>query len=399
MKHLFSIDTSRSIFSLLILGTLSHFFVDAMIGIWSVYKSLIKLDLGKAGFIVAFSAFLGEGSQVFFGSLSDKGYRYAVMVLGLLLTTANAFLAYFSSYSILFVFCLLSCLGSGAFHPAAVSLIGNLIPAKRSLIMTIFAAGGSLGLATSQMIFLFFYQKHFPWLIALPIFVLVCFFSVTKVNTPFISPPSRPHFKDFWAFFKFSPLRSLYFLQLANQTILWATIFILPDVLKELGYQDWVCYGGGHFCLIIGGALAMLPAGYLADKYSSKQVLIYAVFFSSVFFYSFLFWPLSPTLLLLTLLLLGAALGIVSPLVISTGIFFKPDQPGSVTAFLMGLVWCLSEALGPGGVGLLSHYFDSQAAIKAMAILGSFFLLQIFGVFSLPEKPYIKELSYEKKVL
>ena len=53
---------------LLFMGT-AHFFVDTMLGVWPIYKSMAQFDMAKAGLIVAAGAFIGEGSQLFFRGL------------------------------------------------------------------------------------------------------------------------------------------------------------------------------------------------------------------------------------------------------------------------------------------------------------------------------------------
>ncbi|WP_068471310.1 MFS transporter [Candidatus Protochlamydia phocaeensis] len=385
-----SLTPSRplSFLPLLILVWAAHLLVDVMLGIWPVYKSLAQLDLAKAGLVVAIGAFMGEGSQLFFGALSDRGYQRSILTLGLVLAAASAFLAYFTHYAALFSLYLLTCIGSGCFHPSGASLMTGLVPSKRGLLMTIFASGGSVGLAFSQLIFMYVYKDwdKQTYLLALPLLLLALLLFFYPFPKPSAVAPSHAGFlKDFGSFFKFPPLRSLYLSQVANQSIVWGTIFILPDALRTLGHMEWVCYGGGHLCFILGGACVMVPAGYLADKYSARQVMLYAGIISSVAFYFILFsGGISISIVLLSLFILGASLTLINPIAVSLGTRFAPNHPGSVSAFLMGLVWCVSEGLGPGGVGLMSTLFTDYAPVKALAVLGIFFLLQISATFSLP---------------
>lgn len=382
---------SLSLAPLLVLTWLSHFFVDTMLGIWPVYKSLAGLDLTKAGLVVAAGALIGEGSQLFFGAFSDRGYRKHFMILGLLLAIASTFLASFVHYGALLCLYILTCIGSGSFHPAAGGLMSSLVPSRRGLLMSIFASGGSLGLACSQLIFMHAYTSFDgqTYLLALPVVVvafMVILYRFPSSSLPVSSHVPRGILKDFKAFFKFPPLRMLYFSQVANQSILWGTIFILPDALKTLGQAEWICFGGGHMCFILGGAFMMVPAGYLADKYSARQIILIAGIVSCVAFYFILFSAgISMWIGLTALFVLGASLTLVSPLGIALGARFEPTRPGSVNAFLMGLVWCVSEALGPGGVGVMTAFFDDYAPVKALAVLGLLFLIQIYATYCLPK--------------
>ena len=103
MSHTESISPKKMI-SLFMVVWLGHFFVDVMLGIWPVYKSLAQIDLAQAGFIAAGGAFIGEGSQLFFGALSDRGYRNYCLLFGLAMAAAALLLAKTTSISLLFLF-------------------------------------------------------------------------------------------------------------------------------------------------------------------------------------------------------------------------------------------------------------------------------------------------------
>lgn len=374
---------------LLILVGIAHFSVDIMLGIWPIYKSMAQIDLATAGLVVALGAFIGEGSQIIFGTLGDRGYRKIILIIGLLAAVGSAFLVYSQHYVVLFGLYLMTCIGSGCFHPSAAGLVSNLYPVRRNLMMSIFALGGSLGLAFSQLIFTstyHFFEGH-TFILIVPAIVITLFL----IFYPF--PATKPlmvkkiAIKDTFKFFKQSTLRNLYFTQVANQSVLWATIFILPDCLKDLGYSGWITQGGGHLCFILGGTFMMIPAGYLADMFSARQVMLISGIASCFLFYFILYFGgLSLYVLLPALFLLGSCLFIINPIGLALGTKLVPDQPGAISAFLMGMVWCVSEALGPGGVGLLTTLFDSHAPTKALAILGYFFFIQIYATVRLPKQ-------------
>lgn len=378
---------------LLFLVWCGHFLVDVMIGVWPVYKSLAQIDLAQAGMIVAGGAFIGEGSQLLFGSLSDKGYRHICIVFGMLLAAASIFLAYTNLIGVMFILYLLTCIGSGCFHPSGASLANSLMPGKRNLVMTIFASGGSLGLASSQLLYTHthtFFEGHTAWL-GIPILLMAVLLFLSWPIQQRIqqsqSTAQKPKLKDCLSFFKNKTMRSLYLSQVANQSLLWGTIFILPDALKSLGHPDWIAYGFGHFCFILGGALMMVPGGYLADKYSGRSMMLTMGIVSCLMFYTILmFGGISMYVVLPALFMLGASLAVLNPVAVACGIKTIPDRPGAVSAFLMGLVWCVSEALGPGGVGIMSKLFTDYAPVKALALLGLLFLVQIYNTMALPKE-------------
>lgn len=375
---------------------IGHFLVDFMLGIWSVFKTMNALDLGIAGLMAAACAFIGEGAQLFFGNLSDRGYRNRLIMIGILLSSANIFLAFTESYALLLFLFMLTCIGSGAFHPTAVSLIGSLTARQKGLYISIFSSGGALGMALSQMIFT---QTHtyfngntlvliIPSLIIILVLLASGYFqkSAPSMSEPAHTPFSFRMFKDY---FKDAALRRLYIAQVCNQTIFWGTIFLLPDVLVTRGYDASIAYGGGHFAFIIGSAFMMIPSGHLADRFSPRNVIIVCSLLGMIFFYLLLFIPfLSPFYLIPILAIAGSFLGVVQPVAVALGSEIGKKNPGMVSAFTMGLVWCVSETIGPAGSGLLSKLFVEDAPAKSLMVFGLLFPVLIYSAYKLPITVY-----------
>lgn len=377
----------------LLLLWVGHFLVDFMIGIWPVYKTMVELDLAIAGLIAASSAFIGEGMQVIFGSLSDRGFKKGLIAFGLFFTAASSFFGLTQSYFLLLGLFIMTCMGSGAFHPAAAALVGSLTEKRKALFITIFSSGGALGMAISQITFSNLYLKleNQIFLIAIPSLLLVLvllsigFSKREKIKEQTEKP--KASFNKFKEFFQDKDLRSLYINQVCNQTIAWGSIFLLPDVLVSRGFDETIAFGGGHLFFILGSVVMMIPSGYLADKYSARNVIFYASAIGMLLFYTFLFVPhVSNSFTLLLLVGMGAAIGVVQPVALSFGAQLCKNNPGMVSAFLMGLVWCISETLGPAGGGFLTKLFEIDAPAKALGLIGILFLVCIFVSYRLPKK-------------
>lgn len=391
----------KEVWTTLIFMWLGHFLCDLMIGSWSVYKTIANLDLAIAGIIAGVCPFIGEGMQMYFGSLGDKGHRKELFLLGLIGTSANAFLAYTTNYWLLFCIFLTTCIGSGAFHPSAVAITTSLTQKRRSLFVTIFASGGYLGLAFSQLAFskTYFALDGNTGFLAIPIYIftLVAAYIGFRGKGHMIAPPGRRFgLSAFRHLLKSKELVNLYGTQVCNQAVVWATIFLLPDILSYRGYDRWLSFGGGHLFYILGSALAIIPGGYFADKYSPKRVIIFSTIFGSIFFYIFLITTTMPVWGVLTILFLtGALLGVINPVAVALGNQILPTRPGLVSAFLMGLVWSVSEGIGPGGAGLLTKLFEIEAPAKALAVLGVLFF---FGLAITLRLPYheIEEFDIDK---
>jgi FSR family fosmidomycin resistance protein-like MFS transporter len=388
-----SSEKINNVFTTLFVVWLSHFALDLSIGIWTVYKTMAHLDLAVAGIIAGLSPFIGEAMQLFFGSLGDRGYRKGLLIFGLGAGAANVLLPYTNHYFLLFLLYLLTCIGSGAFHPTGVAVSSSLTKDRKGLFVTIFASGGSLGLAFSQIIFSSWYHRFNGQTIflALPALALVVF--LLSKNLPgvlsSIAPTGQRYgFSALKKVFRCRELVILYISQVCNQAIFWGTIFLLPDVLASKGYSSWLIFGGGHLFFILGGAVVMIVGGYLSDRSSSKIILLTSTMLGFVFFYIFLLAPMiMPNMMILALLFfLGASLGVANPIAVAYGHRLLPSRPGLVSGVLMGLVWCLSEAIGPVGAGLLTKCFVENAPTKALSFFGVLFIICALVTALLPEK-------------
>ncbi|MCB1119106.1 MAG: MFS transporter [Chlamydiia bacterium] len=381
----------------LVLLWVGHFLVDFMIGIWAIFKTLEGLDIGKAGLIAGISAFAGEGLQAYFGSLSDRGHTKKLILIGMIATTCAAFLPYGNSYEIYFLLFLLTCLGSGAFHPCAAGLIGKLSPARKGLFITLFASGGCAGIAVSQIVFRSAYASLGAQvgLIALPTLFLVLFILLNTIpdwnHRP--APSTKQRFvSEIFHFFKRRELTYLYILQVCSQSVFWGMIFLLPDILHTRQAPTWFAFGGGHLFYTLGMGLLLAPAGYLADRFSARQVLNTVFVIGTISLFTFLCFPTLPIhFQALVLFIFGGAIGAVNPVGVAYGTHLVPDKPGMISAFLMGMVWCVAEVIGPAGGGMLTRLFTTDAPAYAMGILGLLLLIGFAMSVLLPQEK--KELK------
>lgn len=359
-----------------------------MIGIWPVFKTMNNLDVAFAGIIWAIGATCGEGMQMIFGRLSDAGYRKALILFGVAISSAGALFAYASQYFEYGLLFWLVCLGSGAFHPAAIGMVGRLNETRRATYITIFAMFGALGLAVSQVTYAWAYllTGANTLYLAIPAVMLVLF-SLNRSVLPAGDniKKKRVPFSAFLKFFNHRSLRLLYISQVTNQALAWGFIFLLPDLLKSRGYEPWLVYGGGHMAYVLGGVFLLIPSGYIADKYSSKSVIWISSLIGTLTLYAMLFFPeLEESQIVPLLFATGAAIAVVNPVSVSLGNKLSPSNPGMVSAFLMGCVWCVAEFLGPGGGSLLTKLFDEDAYARALMLLGLLSFVGIFAAYSLP---------------
>ncbi|HRD55791.1 MAG TPA: MFS transporter [Parachlamydiaceae bacterium] len=373
------------------LGTLliSHFLVDFMIGIWLIYKTIAHLDIATMGIIAAICVFIGEALQVFFGTLSDRGYCKILIMSGLIATSICSLISCTTNYLFLFILFQITCLGSSAFHPSAIGFLSNSSGNKKGLWIALFSTSGLLGFACSQIAFAKVYV-HFGSLasfLMLPtLFLAIFFFFYPFAEYSKKKEKETLSLKCISELFKKPYLTRLYFTQVCNQIVGWATIFLLPDILKAREAAEWITFGGGHLLLVLGGACAMIPSGILADKFSYRKLMLATNTLAITLFFVFLKFPfISNEFLLVLLFFIGASSLITNPLLIAFGNKLYPEEPGKVSGFLMGFAWCIANPIGLAGGALLTRSFTEDAAAKSLSVLTVFFVTSLILSYFLPE--------------
>lgn len=372
---------------------LGHFSVDFMLGIWPVFKTMAGLDLALAGLMAGSCVVVGEGLQGYLGGLSDRGYQRALLFFGLSFACAACFFSYTTSFFVYFLLYLATCLGSAAFHPTAASVLSHLDLGNRSSVMGLFTASGMLGLGISQSLFSWMHLNNngSTWCLALPSLILAAatFWVIYQKSPSLASSEKKGSLKLYMRFLKVKELRALYVSMLGNQIVLWSLVFLLPDLLKERGAEPWVVFGGGHLVLMIGATLGPPIFGYLADRVSTRSVLIATSLLTFGSYYLLLLpYELSLELLFALLFMLGSMMGSVPPLIWALGAQMVPQHRGVILAFLMGFVWIFSESLGLGLSGYLATLFEENGAQAALAIMGSIQIISCYVNLQLPRSTY-----------
>lgn len=377
----------KGIFALACLG---HFHVDFMWGLWPIFKTVMGVDLAVAGMIVGVSSFMAEMMQVFWGALSDRGYRFAVMALGLVLVSAFGFLHTLTPTLALLCFYFPVSMGSSAFHPPAAGIVGQFNPNRRAFNMSLFWAFGAVGLSCSPLVFTFmntYYVDHFHWIITPGLILAIAALYLFKKDTHVADVSQRFGFKDFLQLFKRRDTLLLWLGQVFIASIFWGTLFLLPDMLIDKQYPLWITNGGAHMCYVIGAAGTSMIAGWIADRTSAKWVMLTCTMIGSVFFYGLL-WngTMEPAYVLSSCFLIGAFLGQCSPLSIAHGNALVPEKPALISAFLMGFVWFIAETIGTTGTGLATKLFSEHQPTYALTCLGLLFIPAWVALYLMPEK-------------
>jgi MFS transporter, FSR family, fosmidomycin resistance protein len=345
-----------------------HFAVDCCTGIWPVYKTLAHLDLAKAGLIATLGSMIGNGLQLGFGLLADRGWRRRLLVLGVPLAGAATFVPWVHSYFFLFVLVLATYVGSAAFHPAGTGAAGTLSRTRTGAMVGIFLAGGYGGYALSQLLFSAIYVRSAaltPLLVLLPVLAA----TAIAVRVPptasarHAGPPTRTLLRQHRGL-----LAALFVVQVFATAINLAVVFLLPDLMEARHAPRWMASGGAHFAFVLGACLSLLPAGYAADRWGARRALLVANLATGVLLAALLSRTSASLLDLLLVAGFGAFNGINNVVSVAEGNRTLPGQPSAVSAALMGMPWCIA-AVAAVVAGLLADPARGGTPTHALAWL------------------------------
>lgn len=370
---------SRGLLALVV----GHFAVDCCAGIWPVYKTVAHLDIALAGLIATVGSMAGNGLQLAFGSFADRGGRRRLLVAGVAAAATVTFVPWVRhSYLAMAALVLAGQVGSAAFHPSAAGAVTTIAPRRAGLMLGVFLAGGFLGYSLSQFLFTAVYAAA-P--LSTPLIALLPFGAAAAIA---VAVPAGAHGGERrvlgWRFLRGSlaPLSPLFAVQVCASAVNTTLIFLIPDLLHERRAAEWLVQGGGHFALVAGGCLALLPAGHLSDRWGARRVLALGNLVSGVLL-AWLLWRHTATPFDLLLVLgFGAFNGVNSVVAVSEGGRVLPGHASAVSALLMGMPWCVA-ALGPVIAGVLAAPARGGTAGAALgwfallvplAVVASFFV-------------------------
>jgi FSR family fosmidomycin resistance protein-like MFS transporter len=331
-----------------------HCAVDCCSGIWPVFKTLAQLDIAKAGLIATIGGMTGNGLQLAFGVLADRGFRKRLIVAGVAIAGSVTLAPWAAgSYPIMGGLVLATNVGSAAFHPSATGAAAGLSRRRVGFMIAVFLAGGYLGYSLSQLLFSAVYQSAHeltPVIALLPLAMA----AAIAAGLP-ASRAARPQRGVDWATLRghLRSLAPLFVVQTMAGAVNVTLVFLLPDLLLSRHAAPWIVGGGGHFALIAGGCLSLLPAGQASDRWSARRMLVFANLTTALALAILLLRSSTSPLDLLVVTAVGAFNGINNVAAVAEGNRLLPGQASAVSALLMGLPWCVA-ALGPVVAGVLA---------------------------------------------
>lgn len=355
-----------------LLGTLffGHLALDCCTGIWPVYKTLAHLDLVQAGVIATLGSLVGNGLQVAFGLLADRGWRRVLLLGGLCTCGAVTAVSLTDSALLHLLLVITTFVGSAAFHPAGAGAAGGASSRRKGTLVAVFLAGGYVGYAFSQLVFTSIYRMAPGATVGLCILPLLAALA-THLWVPKLVVGSRKTLGELRSSVtreagRLVPLLSI---QLFSTTMNLAVVFLLPDLLHSRGAPRWLGEGGGHAALVFGGCFALLPSGYLADRWGPRWVLVGANLLAGAAMLLLTANLTGGALLVGAIVLFGLFNGANSVVVVSEGNRIFPKEGSAVSGLLMGLPWCVA-AISPAIAGALADPSTGGTPGAALAWMG-----------------------------
>jgi MFS transporter, FSR family, fosmidomycin resistance protein len=354
-----------------------HFAVDCCTGIWPVFKTLAGLDIATAGLIATVGSMAGNGLQLAFGPLADRGWRKALIVSGVALAGTVTLAPWaVRSYPTMGALVLLTNVGSAAFHPSATGAAASLSRRRVGFMIAVLLAGGYLGYSLSQMLFSAVFEPA-PSLTPVIALLPLGMAAAIAAGLPSAREPRRPSGFDWRSLRGHLPsLAPLLAVQTLASAVNVSLIFLLPDLLVSRQAAPWIVRGGGHFALIAGGCLSLVPAGQASDRWGARRMLVFANLTTALTLGLLLTRSGASALDLVLVMAVGAFNGINNVTAVAEGNRLLPGQASGVSALLMGLPWSVA-ALGPVIAGVLA---DPARGGTPAAALGWFMLLMPLGL-------------------
>ena len=293
--------------------------------------------------LVATLSFSSSVTQPLFGALADRLGRRLVGAIGVMLSSALlSLMAVVPSVYILFGVLLVGGLGSAAFHPAGTSMARSAGNSNKGLAVSLFSAGGTLGLAVGPIVILYvianFGVGFTPWLMVPGVVLgLLMYLVVPPQNRA--PQHNQPKLFDLQLFRGpvgilciSGVLRSISFVTFVNAMPLW--LVATHDVTRDAQLIGWTL-AVFSFASGLGG----VTAGALSKRLSRRTLISGTMLFGMVPLFAIFWLPPTTAVFFVAVALAGALLNAGLPIMIVTAQDLVPDRVGTASGMLMGFTW------------------------------------------------------------
>jgi FSR family fosmidomycin resistance protein-like MFS transporter len=376
----------------LALLTTAHFTVDAYSSFFSPLLPLLAtrlhLSLAMVGTLVGLASLSSSFSQPLFGLVADRVRRpwligFGPLVAAVFMSSVGLAPSFVALVAILMV----GGLGISWFHPQS-AVLASKASARRSLAMSVFITGGTLGGSLGPLISVAvvgWVGLERSWVVMFPGLVLaaVLILALARLHGTGREPdeagaasaPGAPPLRELKPVLR--PLALLYLAVVARSAVSYGFMTFLPIHLHRLGYP--VAFGGTALTAYLSmGALGGFLGGWLAEKIGGRRVVVQSFVGAIPLFLAFLVLPTLPGLVCLAIgsFIVQGSL----PVNIVLGQELAPRHSSTISSLLMGAAWGVG-ALLVAPIGALA---DAFGIVVALAALTGFLLVGLACALALP---------------
>lgn len=304
--------------------------------------------------------------QPFFGYLVDqKGQRWLVYVGTLWMALLLGVTGLIPGYPLLLVISIMAGLGTSAFHPQAMAMVGQVAGDRKGFLLGAFIAAGNLGLAVSPLVLLplfDYYGYSSTWVVIIPgLLVTLMLYRYAPESEPHIKPAQG--LKQALGALK-NVSADLYKLMtvVALRSLVHSGLMMLLPLYLMLN-RKFSAENTGYlvFATLATGALGGLIGGYISDRYGRKPLIVVSLALSALLFYGFLYTGGALSFILLSLG--GMTLLSSFSVTVAAAQEVIPENKALASGLSLGF------AIGMGGlavtpVGKFADIFGVDAAVK-----------------------------------
>lgn len=301
--------------------------------------------------------------QIAVGFFFDKRPKTILMPVGLLLGGfAVSVIGFVENYLLILLLAFLGGLGSALFHPPATSM--SSLSEKRSSSISLFMAGGDVGLAVGSLLataaYAYIGAKGSWVLIILPACAAsLLLFGLRHSSGDDASSPEKPDVKRLSPALTAAVLRAV---------VALSFITFIPLYLTASGIGLTVA-GTVLTVMILGGAVGMISAGLIAEKIGKKKTVSLFLVLTGLWIPVAVLTP--PQLTYLSYGVLGFFIFAAHPVLVAYAHDLMPQNLGAASALMYGLTFGLAHLIVPL-IGAAVDVYGYQTVLLSLALLPLF---------------------------
>ena len=297
-------------------------------------REQMQLSLTKSFALASVLMLTASFLQPVIGYLIPEGKRRTILLLGILFAMVMSLLGIVSTFGMLFVLLLIAGLGVGSVHPCGAALAAAAGRARKTLGVSIYMIGGSLGAMGAPLVVPALVEVNPRLLVFTAVFgatlIILLRWRLHPASSVRHDGHARHHI-SFLALFRRVAGIYLHVVLRSMVIILFAVLLPLHGTSRGLSL---VQAGRVLAAFMLVGTLSSLAGGYLGDRLPRKKFIVLTELGAGI---ALLLAPAANGLGFYVLLYVGAMLAFLAlPLQVIMAQERVPKAEGGASGFVMG---------------------------------------------------------------